>query len=567
MPFRKPVLLNRPRPKRKHRIMNSEIILSEYVTPPRHGEILLWPQLEQMPRDLRHNVSLLNRSESQIMGESLGNIRAQTRNELLELARQYHQEIKLPCPGYDGKGPLIVTGHQCQFIHCGILIKYILIDYLARARGGAALNISVDSDIPRNVALKLPLRQQQELSVRQIALTNIKDDLPLEYQARPGSEEIKEFIRRLRQANISEGIAPAVENLEKALSDLPGRAETRADFFNLLNHHLAGQLGVRWAELPLSYLGQSDAFMFFAADLLLKAHQVWRCYNQALMNYRRIHKIRNLLHPMPALKGADEADDDIQELPLWIFRRGQARRPLFLGRSDGNLIISDGQKELMQLPEDKLLKSGQAVVVLKSALQKNKLQLRPRALTLTIFARLFLADYFVHGIGGARYDRVADEFIRQYYQTEPPAFAACSATMHLPLGDYPECGPAAEKLRGAQHQRRDWKYNPQRYITDSIKNAAGAKLQTLLIKRAEAIKTSEQLRQSQAGREQRRRVFEKIRQLNLQIVAAAPQLTEQLDRQIQAVQRQYRQAQMAHDREYFFGLFSPEMLGNLLLSS
>jgi hypothetical protein len=58
----------------------------------------------------------------------------------------------------------------------------------------------------------------------------------------------------------------------------------------------------------------------------------------------------------------------------------------------------------------------------------------PKALALTLFTRLLVADFFIHGVGGGRYDQVTDEVIRRYLGVEPPAFAVASLTMYLPLG-------------------------------------------------------------------------------------------------------------------------------------
>ena len=63
--------------------------------------------------------------------------------------------------------------------------------------------------------------------------------------------------------------------------------------------------------------------------------------------------------------------------------------------------------------------------------------LRPRALTLTLFARLCLGDFFIHGIGGGKYDEVTDAIIRDYFGIEPPAYQVLSATLHLPLPAFP----------------------------------------------------------------------------------------------------------------------------------
>ena len=40
-------------------------------------------------------------------------------------------------------------------------------------------------------------------------------------------------------------------------------------------------------------------------------------------------------------------------------------------------------------------------------LRRHNLRLAPRALTLTMYFRVLLADQFVHGIGGGRYDHRA----------------------------------------------------------------------------------------------------------------------------------------------------------------
>jgi hypothetical protein len=59
-------------------------------------------------------------------------------------------------------------------------------------------------------------------------------------------------------------------------------------------------------------------------------------------------------------------------------------------------------------------------------------RLAPRALMLTTFSRLLLADQFVHGIGGGRYDQVTDRLIRRHFGVEPPKFAVTTATMYFP---------------------------------------------------------------------------------------------------------------------------------------
>lgn len=86
-------------------------------------------------------------------------------------------------------------------------------------------------------------------------------------------------------------------------------------------------------------------------------------------------------------------------------------------------------------------------------------KVRPRALTTTLFARLLLADAFLHGIGGALYDVLTDELIRRFYGIEAPGYAVVSATRYLPLPLFPSRGPDYQRVR---RESRDLRWNPQK---------------------------------------------------------------------------------------------------------
>jgi hypothetical protein len=94
-------------------------------------------------------------------------------------------------------------------------------------------------------------------------------------------------------------------------------------------------------------------------------------------------------------------------------------------------------------------------------LGKHGLKVRSRALTNTLYARLFLCDLFIHGIGGGKYDELTDELIRGFYGVEAPAFVVLSATRLLPL---PAERVRPEDCRHLAHTLRDVHYNPQRHV-------------------------------------------------------------------------------------------------------
>ena len=78
--------------------------------------------------------------------------------------------------------------------------------------------------------------------------------------------------------------------------------------------------------------------------------------------------------------------------------------------------------------------------------------LHPKALALTALARVGLADLFIHGLGGWRYDVAMEHWIRSWLDVIPSPRAMVTATMHLPLLDPSLL--AVEQARLVQRSRR-----------------------------------------------------------------------------------------------------------------
>ncbi len=93
--------------------------------------------------------------------------------------------------------------------------------------------------------------------------------------------------------------------------------------------------------------------------------------------------------------------------------------------------------------------------------ERQGFKARSRALTNTLYARLFLCDLFIHGIGGGKYDELTDDIIRRYYECEPPEFLVLSATRFLPLPTAPVQRQDRDRMA---RLLRDLRWNPQRYL-------------------------------------------------------------------------------------------------------
>ena len=169
--------------------------------------------------------------------------------------------------------------------------------------------------------------------------------------------------------------------------------------------------------------------------------------------------------------------------------------------------------------------------------------IRPRALTLMLWTRLLVCDLFIHGIGGAKYDRITDRIIRWYYRAAPPAFACVSATLRLPL---PHPDVSERDLAAAIRRARDIRFNPQRYLA----TAPGPRL----AERTRLIEESRRLRAARAPRPSRRRAFLGIRRANAALIESEPAVEQSLRERVSHLSRELQSKQVSEGREYFYAL-------------
>jgi hypothetical protein len=164
---------------------------------------------------------------------------------------------------------------------------------------------------------------------------------------------------------------------------------------------------------------------------------------------------------------------------------------------------------------------------LDAFLNHYHLRIAPRALPLTIFFRLLLADQFIHGIGGGRYDQVTDRIIAGFFKIDPPCFAVTTATLYFPA---------------AKDQKRI-ALQPLKHEGRRLRHGAG-----MPEKRALAEQIASLPRNS---RQRRDLFFEMHAKLNQQ--ASSQEIKEWQQRLDQASQEQTRQ-KVIFDRELFYAI-------------
>jgi hypothetical protein len=306
-----------------------------------------------------------------------------------------------------------------------------------------------------------------------------------------------------------------------------------------------------------------EAFQWFVAHLLARLPQFRAVYNAALREYRRLHHIRSLSHPAP-----DLAEDGLwSEAPLWVWTADDPRRRrLFARASGGEIVLSDRGLWQARLPLSAEGDAGRAVERLVE-LQRGNVRIRPRALMTTLWARLALGDLFIHGIGGAKYDRVTDLLLERFFGLPAPGFMVVSATLHLPIERPPA---SAADVRAIRYQLREMTYHPERQLSGGadipvcLEKLGNYDRQECLSHPADLIAAKRRWIETAQTRGNARARCHAIRQIN---AALQPSLEDQRRRLIA------RQAEMARRlraegvlawREYAFGLYPEPTLREFL---
>ena len=513
--------------------MTDRVTAIEFEIPQKSGEALCVPPARQLAALARQNAALLEDAPLTIAGVRLAEIRRRARSDISQAAVRYAQRLDLPTSTFGPSELLLVTGHQPFLFHPGIWLKHLLVDRVARD-GMAALSMPVDSDAAEDVGADAPRMDGTGLRLVHETLVRADPDVPYEAVPAPPLAEWRAFLARLgahvRTLPLPEPQA-ALEHFAQAARDV--RAEDIGTFLTGARRRYEGRR--RYAEVPVSEMSAGMEFRRFVVHVLRDAERFAAVYNHHLGAYRERSSIRTSAQPFPDL----QREEGRQELPFWIIRRGR-REPLSVQPTRSGIGLLAGGERVGEIPQA----SGPEALA--------GLAIRPRALTLTAFTRLCVADLFVHGVGGGRYDRVTDAVIREYFGIEPPAYAVTTATLHLPLGAY----DAARERETLQRRLLELQHNPDRVLSRPTPEQQG------LI--SEKWRLIAALDGGVLARRERREVTARIREINEELSRTLAVQREEVERQLAGLEAGAEATAAAAHRGYPYCFFSPAAVDEII---
>jgi hypothetical protein len=541
--------------------------IESFTIPKNNREIFIKPAYDDIPRLIDLNRERFKSYGFDINGIPFSEFRERVRSETLKKAGEYTEKIKslcsklniagienLPCidDAYKSGMDIIETGHSPILAHPGVLIKHGLVNSIAKKAKAIGINLVVDNDVCHDDCLNIPDIKGLDSSVERIEFLLGLYNLAFEEIRYTDSTQLTAFKESVLKVLHNPDMKKTFEDFINPVIRLSGETLQFTDLFTSARHAFLLKFGIGNLEIPVSLISEADPFLNFFLHITANAKSFVDIYNAKLGEYRRLKKISSRANPLPDLmeKGY------VVELPFWIWGEGELRKDLYASVADNrriSIICEDKIVDHFDFGEDgnSSGNSSENLRRLKDLISKG-VKIRPKAIVNTMYSRMFLSDLFIHGIGGAKYDLITDEIIREFFGVEPPVYAAVSATLYLPYKPFDVSGEDVNELK---HVIKDMGYNPDKYASGAVMEDAGMK--SMVSEKRELI--DKEVHES----EEKHRVFERLKELNALMKEEISPLVEEKEKELEELEKKIRYNSIVTDREYPFCIYPESILGEL----
>lgn len=475
---------------------------------------------------------LLNVS-GETAGADLHSLRISGRQRLVEAAEQFvlrldgiAEDADLPTnrsmmlTGDPEQKRIVMTGHQPTVFHSGLTFKYETTETFAEQQKAIGVAVVIDSDQGDAGRCLLPAVQTStaggQLSRLLCSSTSMAQSSQILAHAGLQSASRIEAISRQFQSALSaldrSGQIQSVRTILQQYAGLSAAGASAAEA-NLIMRWQHG-IGGRLLELPLTAIAGFPEVMTLTANVIRQTRRFAVAYNNLLQVFRQENRVRNPANPFPDL----EITDSRCELPFWVVNHeARVRYPLHVEtRDDETRLMANGE----------VIDSFAGDITGESLepLSLQNIQLIPRGALITAFLRLLFSDLFVHGTGGAKYDRFTDELVRAWWNVDLTPFCVASASRYF----FKEERTEWQRLQTLKTQLRDLQFNPQRHFgTGAFSQQLETRLQQLFREKQEHV---DQLKSAQAAEVSGRDIGREIQSLTNQIKSeVAAEFQPQLD--------------------------------------
>ncbi len=388
------------------------------------------------------------------------------------------------------------TGHQPDVHHPGILTKDIVLSYLLD-ENSIGIHFVVDTDhfefeyfYPTCRGRDAEVHQFSAHSHSTFESEKVEDSKREELISilNKQKEELKFFVNPNALPFSMECLDIYIEKIKS----------------NFLLHKINDQIhskflqsqGIQILKFPVSKLVKTKTFLTFVDLIRKRQKEFQKIHNQALETYRKEHKIKNHAQPLPNLQE--------NEMPFWAYKNHE--RVSFGVNENPNCIL-------------------------------------PRAITLTLFLRIFFCDFFIHGTGGARYEKICDTISKEFFQIESCPYEVATATMHFsPNANFDL--PKYEQ-KELEKKLREIEYSPEHFLNSE---------------HPQVIQKRKLLEEFKNPNSNKKELHQKIKELNQIMKQELINLEQELQSELNLLDKKNKTKQVFETRNFPFFYYNLEEL-------
>ena len=540
--------------------------IKSFTIPKKDKERFVEPAYEDIPGLINLNKERFQSYDFNINGIPFSQFREQVRSDTLKKAGEYSEKFLSLCSNlniagtenfscikdsYSPEKDIIQTGHSPAITHPGVLIKHSLVNSIAKKVNGIGINMVVDNDAGNDNCLNIPDINDLDSSVEKMEYHPGLRNLAFEEIRYADSTQLPAFKENVLKSLHNPDMLKTLEDFMNVVIKLSGETLQFSDLFTFARHAFATRFGIRNLEVPVSLISETDPFLNFFLHITANVKCFVDIYNSKLREYRKLKKISSKANPLPDLmeKGF------VIEMPFWIWEEGKQRKSLYASVSNGSRIsILCENKMIEHFDFGEMNRSTNNLKNLErlKALISKGIKIRPKAIANTMYSRMFFSDLFIHGIGGAKYDLITDEIIREFFGVEPPEYATISATLYLP---YKPFDVSDEDINKMKHAVKDMGYNPDRYASRGIMEDAG--MISLINEKKDLIS------RGASDSKEKHLTFDRIKQLNSLMKDKISPLIKKSENEIADLEKKLSYNSIVTNRNYPFCLYPEAMLREL----
>lgn len=390
--------------------------------------------------------------------------------------------------GIPNDRPVVFSGHQPMVFHNGILAKLIAQHEAAKRTGAARVWIVADQDPVELETLRVPFGQGKSLRHEQTQLL------------KPGATP----------PGVPSAALPAVDPLEVEDERLRELVSYLQGYTHETN--LGRQFASATIQLACDHLGIEIPRMLYASELLgLHSEALWQyTYKMNEDSHKCVHAYNNAVRAHPDARVRPlQIEGDRVELPLWGLRKNFARVAI-----DTDNIGDFKQNELI-----------------------------PRGLFMSLLVRAHLGELFIHGTGGWEYDKITQDWARDWLDIELAPMAMTTATQRLDLG--------FDSSQVVSVGEASWAYHHARHTPAMLGDEDTQERKDHLVEQISDLK--------QAG-ENPDHAYQKLVMLLEDYRVHNQVRLDELKSRIAHARASQRQIELANDRTWPFVLFNDEQL-------